>query len=437
MKLFRPSTLAGGATLATLVAMGGALGVALSGVAAGPAYAAAGGLDPAFGTGGTVVTSANYIGSAPPSDVMIQPNGEIVVIAELTDPATDGDFGAVRYQANGTLDAGFGTGGEARASFTNFINTPYDAALQPDGKIVVVGNAQSADGTLSEFALVRFNTNGTLDSSFGTGGKVTTNFVGVHAGGVFNPATSVLIQPNGDILVGGSALALAKTPTLTALARYNANGSLDTSFGTGGTVAVNAIGPVAALGEDAAGGIFAVGTSGKIAEFSAAGVLQASVTASPITVASTGGISSTAFQANGTYLIGQTGAGVTRRDADAQVVRYLPTGAVDPSFTNPPFDFAAEGTVASDTIQALAVEPSGQVVVTGLHSAVGSSTIGIARLDSTGALDTTFATGGVETTVAGQGSAIAVQPDGKIVVAGELFRSGLPVSLVVERFLGQ
>jgi len=432
MRLLRPSALAGAASLATLAAVGVAIGVSLSGLAAIPAYAAAGGLDPAFGTGGVAITSANYIGSAPPSDVMIQPNGEIVVIAELTDPATDGDFGVVRYQANGTLDTGFGAGGEARAYFTNFINTPNDAARQPNGDIVVVGDAENATDTVNEFALARFTAAGTLDGSFGAGGKVTTSF-----GGVLNPATAVLVQPNGDILVGGSDLKVAKTPTLTALARYNPNGSLDTSFGTGGTVAVNAVGPVAALGEDAAGDIFAVGTTGGIAEFSPAGVLQASVTASPITVASAGGTSSTALLANGSYLVGQGGAGITRRDADAQVVRRLPAGTVDPGFTNPPFDFAAEGAVASDTIQALAVEPGGQVVVTGLHSAVGSTVLGLARLGSTGALDTSFGTGGVETGLAGQGSAIAVQPDGNIVVAGELFRSGLPISLIVERFLGQ
>ena len=356
---------------------------------------------------------------------------QIVVIAELTDPATDGDFGAVRYQANGTLDASFGTSGEATASFTNFINTPNDAALQPNGDIVVAGDAENATDTGNEFALARFTAAGALDSSFGAGGKVTTAF-----GGVLNPATAVLVQPNGDILVGGSDLKAAKTPTLTALARYSPNGRLDTSFGTGGTVAVNAIGPVAALGEDAAGDIFAVGTTGEIAEFSPAGVLQASVTASPITVASAGGTSSTALSANGSYLVGPGGAGVTRRDADAQVVRHLPTGAVDPSFTNPPFDFATEGAVASDTIQALAVEPSGQVVATGLHSAGGSSALGIARLDGNGALDTGFAAGGVQTSLAGQGSAIAVQPDGNIVAAGELFRPGLLVSLIVERFLG-
>jgi uncharacterized delta-60 repeat protein len=431
MKPSRTAALAGTASLACITAVGVATGVALSSVAASPAYAAAGGLDPAFGTGGVVTTSAHYIGSAPPSAVLIQPNGEIVVIAELTDPATDGDFGAVRYQANGALDTGFGGGGEATAAFTNFINTPNDAALQPNGDIVVVGDAQNATDTVNEFAVARFTAAGTLDGSFGAGGKVTTSF-----GGVLNPATAVLVQPNGDLLVGGSDLKVAKTPTLTALARYNPNGSLDTSFGTGGTVAVNAIGPVAALGEDAAGDIFAVGTTGQIAEFSPAGALQASVSAAPITVASAGGTSSTGLSANGSYLVGQGGAGVTRRDVDAQVVRHLPTGAVDPSFTNPPFDFATEGAVASDTIQALAVEPSGQVVATGLHSAVGSSSLGIARLNSNGALDTTFGTGGVETSLAGQGSAIAVQPDGNIVVAGELFRSGLPISLIVERFLG-
>jgi len=430
MKLSRPSALAGAASLASLVAVGAATGVALSSVAA-PAYAAAGGLDPTFGTGGTVTTSTHYIGSAPPSAVLIQPNGKIVVIAELTDPATDGDFGAVRYQANGTLDTSFGAGGEAAASFTNFINTPNDAALQPNGDIVVAGDAENATDTVNEFAVARFTAAGALDSSFGAGGKVTTAF-----GGVLNPATAVLVQPNGDILVGGSDLKAAKTPTLTALARYSPNGRLDTSFGTGGTVAINAIGPVAALGEDAAGDIFAVGTGGRIAEFSSAGVLQAGVTAAPITIASTGGTSSTAFQANGSYLVGQTGATGVRRDADAQVVRYLPTGAVESGFTNPPFDFSAAGTLASDTIQALAVEPGGQVVVTGLHSAAGRTALGIARLDSNGALDAIFAAGGVETGPPGQGSAIAVQPNGDIVVAGELEPTGQTPQLVVQRYLG-
>jgi uncharacterized delta-60 repeat protein len=201
MKLLRSSALAGLA----------ALGAVVGGLADGVANASAGGLDPSFGTGGVVITSANYNGSAPPSDVMPQPDGKILVIAQLTDPATDGDFGVLRYQASGAADTSFGTSGQATAAFTNFINTPYDAALQPDGKIVVVGDAESADGTLNEFAVARFNANGILDSGFGTGGKVTTNFVGVHSGGESNPAYVVLVQPDGKIIVGGSASTAAKT----------------------------------------------------------------------------------------------------------------------------------------------------------------------------------------------------------------------------------
>jgi hypothetical protein len=75
---------------------------------------------------------------------------------------------------------------------------------------VVVGEAQSSDGTLSEFAIARFNANGSLDSSFGQGGKVTTNFVGVQAGGVSNPAKVVLVQTDGKILVSGTASKCAK-----------------------------------------------------------------------------------------------------------------------------------------------------------------------------------------------------------------------------------
>jgi uncharacterized delta-60 repeat protein len=414
-----------------------ALGVVSSGLASGAASAAAGGLDPAFGTGGEVVTSTNYNGSAPPAAVLLQPDGKIVVIAQLTDPATVGDFGVIRYQASGALDTSFGTGGEARTAFTNFINGPNDAALQPDGKIVVVGDVSSADGTLNEFGVVRFNSNGTLDSTFGTGGKVTTNFVGVQPGGVSNPAEAVLIQPDGKILVGGSASESPRTGTKTALARYNPNGTLDTSFGTGGTVSVTAIGQVQTLGEDAAGDIFAASNAGAIAEFSSAGALQPQVTASPITVASARGFSPV-LQANGSYLVGQSVAGANRHDGDAQVVRHLPTGTVDPGFTNPPFDYTAEGTVAQDSIQGLAVQPGGQVVVTGIHTAAGAAALEVARLTSSGGLDATFGTGGIASiSLPGQGNVVAIQPDGKIVVAGELEQPGSPPELVLLRFLGQ
>jgi uncharacterized delta-60 repeat protein len=316
------------------------------------ASAAAGGPDQAFGSGGIVTTSYN---GPFPTAAALQPDGRIMVIAGFdNDPAATEAFGVLRYQANGTPDSSFGVGGRTGAAFTNFLNSPSDLALQPDGKIVVAGNAQSADGTVSEFAVARFKPNGTLDTSFGAGGKVTTNFVGVKAGGVSNPANAVLVQRDGKILVGGLASACARRcPARSALARYNPSGSLDATFGTGGMTAVTAIGGITALAEDAAGHIFTLDGASS-AEFSAAGALQPQVTPSPITVASSRGTSSV-FQADGRYLAFPTGTGFSRHDIDAQVVRYLPTGTVDPSFANPAFDFSAENTVASDAIQALAV----------------------------------------------------------------------------------
>jgi len=408
---------------------------ALAGVPA--AHAAAGALDQAFGGGGIVTTSYN---GPFPADAALQPDGKIVVIAGFNNtPAATEAFGVLRYGGNGGLDTGFGVSGRANANFTNFLNSPDDLALQADGKIVVVGNAQSADGTVSEFAVARFNTNGTLDGSFGTGGKVTTNFVGVMAGGVSNPADSVLIQADGKILVGGLASQCARRcPAQSALARYNANGSLDNTFGSGGTVAVTAIGGITALAEDAAGHIFAL-NGASTAEFSATGALQPQVTPSPITIASSRGTSSV-FQADGRYLAISSGAGFSRHDIDAKVVRNLPTGAADPSFTNPAFDFSADNTVASDAVQALAVQSDGKIIAAGLRSANGSTAFGVARLNPGGSLDTTFGTGGTLITNlpgGGQASVVLIQPDGKILVIGQGFIPGGGVSLILARYLAR
>jgi uncharacterized delta-60 repeat protein len=409
---------------------------ALAGVPA--AHAAAGALDPAFGSGGIVTTSYN---GPFPADAALQPDGKIVVIAGFNNtPAATESFGVLRYQGNGALDTSFGVGGRANTNFTNFLNSPNDVALQADGKIVVVGNAQSADGTVSEFAVARFNANGTLDSSFGTGGRVTTNFVGVMPGGVSNPANSVLIQADGKILVGGRASQCPRRcPTQSALARYNANGSLDSSFGSGGTVAVTAIGGITALAEDAAGHIFAL-NGASTAEFSSAGALQPQVIPSPIMIASSRGGASSVFQADGKYLAISSGAGFSRHDIDAKVVRYLPTGAADPGFTNPPFDFTADNTVASDAVQALAVQSDGRIIAAGLRSANGSTAFGVARLNPGGSLDTTFGTGGTLITNlpgGGQATVVLIQPDGKILVIGQGFIPGGGVTLILARYLAQ
>src|SRR5947207_856272 len=252
------------------------------------AFAAAGSLDPSFGQGGTVQTAFGF--PAIPSNVLLQSGGSIVVVAGFDNtPIATEAFGVVRYLPNGTLDSSFGNHGATLTAFTNFINSPNAAALQTDGKIVVAGVAQSADGTLSEFAIARFNANGGLDSSFGNGGKVTTNFVGVQPGGVSNPAKVVLVQIDGKILVSGSASHCAKCGTRTALARYNSNGSLDATFGSGGTEMISIFGGVPNGLAELSNGDFLTIAGSVIAQFSPNGVLRPVVTGGTIVAASVGG----------------------------------------------------------------------------------------------------------------------------------------------------
>src|SRR5215471_14225706 len=127
----------------------------------------------------------------------------------------------VKAQSNGTLDPTFGTGGKVATAFAGAI------ALQPDGKLVVAGGAATSNGG-SAFAVARYNSNGALDGSFGTGGKVTTD-----VGGRFASARAVAVQGDGKIVLAGATV---NDFNDFALVRYNSNGTLDTGFGTGGKV---------------------------------------------------------------------------------------------------------------------------------------------------------------------------------------------------------
>jgi uncharacterized delta-60 repeat protein len=426
--------LARSVALPSLVALGlaGGLTIAVST----PAYAQAGTLDQGFGTGGIATTS--FDGPLPVA-AALQSNGQIVVAAGLDNtPAATESFGLFRYNANGTLDTTIGTGGIASASFTDFINDPSDLAIQPNGDIIEVGTTENSDDTVNEFAIARFDPDGTLDATFGTGGKVTTDLAGVEGDGASNPAGSVLVQPNGDILVGGSAATCGKgCPTLTALALYNPDGTLDTAFGDDGTVTATSIGgEITTLAEDANGDIFALnGTEDEEAEFSSSGTLLPQVTPSPITVTSSRGSDSSVFQANGDYLAPASVAGTSRRDVNATVVRYLPGGTVDPSFTGATI---AWQTPADNEIQALAVQANGQIVAAGLSGTSSGEAFTVARLNASGSLDTTFGSGGLVTTSlpdGGQASVVVIEPDGEILVVGQGFVAGGGLNLVLALYL--
>ncbi|MCG6920093.1 MAG: right-handed parallel beta-helix repeat-containing protein, partial [Acidobacteria bacterium] len=190
-------------------------------------YQLDGTLDASFGAGGKVKTDLRG-GQDWGAGVAVQSDGKIVMAGGSIGPGGDTDFAVVRYVANGTsLDASFGSGGMAFTPMAPGDASDEASALvlQPDGKIVVVGGATNASGDY-DFAVVRYNTDGSLDTSFGFGGKVTTPI-----GGGDDVATAVVLQPDGRIVVVGHSYNTLTQDTDFAMVRYNADGSLDNTCG--------------------------------------------------------------------------------------------------------------------------------------------------------------------------------------------------------------
>jgi uncharacterized delta-60 repeat protein len=132
-------------------------------------------------------------------------------------------------QAAGDLDPSFGSGGKTTADFGGKDCSGSALAIQADGKLIEVGTVSNATSATTDFAVVRFNTDGTPDSSFGSGGMVMTDFNTTNDAG-----TAVALQADGRILVAGNTRDDSNNQSFDiALARYNANGSLDSSFGVG------------------------------------------------------------------------------------------------------------------------------------------------------------------------------------------------------------
>jgi uncharacterized delta-60 repeat protein len=194
--------------------------------------------DPTFGVGGVVLAPFPGYGYLQSAAMVRQPNGSIVVTGFL-----GGDLesqrrtiGAYRLLPNGTFDPTFGTAGYATILYGNPDDSVQvsDVVLQADGKLVVVGGAGRFREPALGHVLVRFNANGTRDTSFGTNGIVTTPY------GAQNSAHSVLVQADGKIVTGGEMLAPSDefSHYSWALTRYNSNGSLDPTFGYGGKVTI-------------------------------------------------------------------------------------------------------------------------------------------------------------------------------------------------------
>lgn len=202
-------------------------------------YTSDGRPDTSFGSGGSLTTSFGGNFSVA-SAIMLQPDGKIVVAGTVDfnpDVPSGGlDFALARYTASGALDGSFGKGGKVVFDFFGSFDQANAAALQPDGKIILVGSA-SYDSFNRDigFALARFNPDGSTDFGFGSGGKQITDFFDAGA-----KANGVVLQPDGKFVVAGTASDEATRPRATdfALSRYNSDGSLDSSFGNGGKTAI-------------------------------------------------------------------------------------------------------------------------------------------------------------------------------------------------------
>lgn len=192
-------------------------------------YDANGSLDTAFGGGGIVIT--DFGASDEAFAVAVYPvTGEIVVVGQTASRAVP-DFALARYTSGGTLDAAFDTDGMQTTSFGDGVDAAYSVAIQGDGKIVVAGitDSVSGDGVNNDFALARYDANGVLDATFGVAGKVITA-VGVAEEGAF----AVGIQSDGKIVAAGVVFNGANNDF--GLARYDIDGTLDATFGAASTL---------------------------------------------------------------------------------------------------------------------------------------------------------------------------------------------------------
>jgi uncharacterized delta-60 repeat protein len=186
-------------------------------------YNADGSLDTSFSTDGKLITDTR-LSDDDISSTIVQPDGKILVAGTVYSDSGwgHGDFALTRYNADGSLDTSFSGDGKLMTDFGAHDDIGRSVAVQSDGKILVAGDSLNSNWS-GDFALSRYNADGSLDISFGDVGKVTTDFGGHH-----DSACSVTVQADGSILVAGSSYNGNNDDF--ALARYNADGSLDTSF---------------------------------------------------------------------------------------------------------------------------------------------------------------------------------------------------------------
>jgi uncharacterized delta-60 repeat protein len=373
-------------------------------------------IDSSYGQGGTseiAIGRSNIIKSVAlnTTDNSLVGVGTVSVIKTVS--------GACSFTSTGTLNTSFASNGYAELLIGS--NTILQSiALQADGKAVAGGYAV-VDG-VTQFALARFNADGSLDNTFGGTGYVTTDVMTASA------INAIVIQPSdGKIIAGGCA---GQGAPGSALVRYNPDGTIDSSFGVDGIVFVNQgyTSSISALALQSDGSIIAAGFSWNfvtneclLMRFNSNGVLDATF--------GTGGIVTTQFglksqatavavAADGSIVMG----GYTTQDSfhyGFALARYTTNGILDLSFNG-------TGMVTtylnySSILTSLAIQSDGKIVAGGYDFGARATTFALARYLPSGAFDLTFGSNGIALTTIGsnaQINSLAIQSDGKIVAAG-------------------
>lgn len=374
-------------------------------------YIPDGSFDSSFGDGGLVLTSGIAPGLAGVRDAVVQPDGKIIV-AGYAEEAPEMRCALIRYEPDGALDPTFGDGGvvmeEACASAWNAV------VLAEDGALYAVEG-----GRRSRFRVARFDTSGERDPSFGEGGFATLDVSGAEA-------QDVLLQDDGRIVVIGEA------NHQFGLARFLPDGSPDPDFGEGGLV-VTSIGTegaypyAAALTGDGlilAGGSAtppATGTSSfALVRYLPDGELDASFGDDGVAYTSfeqRAYLRALVLQEDGRFVVG----GYTWSDPRVVVARYLPDGALDPTFAGGGHRrlYMARN---PDNRLALALQPDGKILGAGSTPGSGGRDFRVVRLDTDGSLDDPFGSAGYATAAFGEddsgAAALVLQGEERVVAVG-------------------
>jgi uncharacterized delta-60 repeat protein len=407
-------------------------------------FAQIGSLDNTFNSNGKVITAIGNVQDYAKATA-VQSDGKILVAGYSTDNNAHDNFAIVRYKTDGTLDTSFNHVGIVTTTFpVNTQSRAYAMAIQSDGKILLAGERDSLG---LDFALVRYKTDGSIDSTFDFDGKVNTGFDSLSTDYI----SAIALQSDGKIVVVGASDVNGNNQF--ALARYLSNGSLDSTFDTDGKL-TTAIGTI---GDNATG--VAIQSDGKIVvtgvttspsfeteyatvRFNPNGTLDNTFGTAGKVITNMGndfiiGPNDIKLQSDGKIVI--AGNALFGANYSIGLVRYTNAGALDNTFGTNGITTTDIGTGEANA-RGLTIQSNGKIVVAGLSFNGSDNDFAVARYNIDGTLDNTFGTNGITTTLFttnqfDEAFDVALQSDGKIVVAGTTDTGG-NLDLAVARYIG-